>query len=149
MKNLREQVGLLIKLAISEDPVEQKMLRARLAKTEDLLRVPEKLDGVLAELGIPDYTKGYRMMIRAIRIQMEHTEPVSLSGMLYPTLAKEFGCKPSRVSRSLRDCVDLCFDRADQEVIQKYFGSTIDPDRGKATTRQFLVRIANLMREAA
>lgn len=149
MKNLREQVNLLTMLAISEDPGEQRVLRARLAKTKDLLQVPETLDGVLAELGIPDYTKGYRMMIRAIQIQMEHSVPVNLDGMLYPTLAKEFSCKPSRAARNLRDCVDLCFDRADQEVIQKYFGSAIDPDRGKATTRQFLVRIANLMREAA
>ena len=148
MKNLREQVRLLIKLAISEDPVEQRILRQRLAEMEDLLRMSESLDGVLAELGIPDYTKGYRMMIRAIRIQMEHSEPVNFDEIVYHTLAKEFGCKPSKAERNLRDCVNLSFEWADQEVIIKYFGSAIDPDKGKATTRQFVVRIANLMREA-
>lgn len=149
MKNLREQVRLLTLLAISEDPMEQRTLRKRLAKMKEILLQPESLDGVLSELGIPDYTKGYRMMIRAIQIQMEHSEPVSFRGMLYPTLAKEFGCTPSRAAKNLRDCVDLCFERADQEAIQKYFGSAIDPDKGKATTRQFIVRIANLMREVS
>jgi hypothetical protein len=149
MKNLREQVSLLTKLAISEDPVEQGILRKRLGKMKDILLQPQSLEGILSELGIPDYTKGYRIMIRAIQIQMEHSEPVSLSGMLYPTRAKEFGCTPSRAAKNLRDCVDLSFERAEPETIQKYFGNSIDPDKGKATTRHFIVRIANPMREAA
>ncbi len=47
----------------------------------------------------------------------------------------------------MRHCVDLCFERADHEVIRKYFGNAVDPDRGKVGAKQFVVRIANIMRE--
>lgn len=149
MKNLREQVRMLTRLVLTEDPVERQILQRKLAKTESLMVIPESLDAALTELGIPDYTKGYRMMVRAIQIQMEHKDPVSFGGLLYPKLGGEFECNPKRAERVLRNCVDACFARADWEIIQKYFGSSIDPVKGKATVRQFIVRMANLMREAA
>lgn len=147
MKYLREQVELLSQLALSEDPVEQYKLKKQIEKVMEQARQPETLDDVLAELGVPDSIAGHRYLLRAIQLQMECSTPAVYYKWLIPTVAKELGATERAVERGMRHCVDLCFERADHEVIRKYFGNAVDPDRGKVGAKQFVVRIANIMRE--
>jgi hypothetical protein len=147
VKYLREQVQLLSKLALSEDPVERDKLKKRIEKAMERARQPETLDDVLAELGIPDSVAGHRYLVRAIQLQMECSTPVPYHKWLIPTVAKDMGISETAVERGVQHCIELCFERSEPEIILKYFGYAVDPDRGKVGAKQFVVRIANIMRE--
>ena len=43
--------------------------------------------------------------------------------------------------------IEVMWTRADREPLDRYFGSTISPERGKPTNGEFLARLANIVRE--
>lgn len=102
---------------------------------------------VLVELGVPSHVKGYSRLICAIRIAVEDPTVITLiTKWLYPEVAKEFGDTPARVERAIRHAVELSFERCDFETIELYFGSTVNPRKGKPSNSEFIARIADVIR---
>lgn len=149
MKYIRKQLDLLTRLALSEDPKQQFKLKEQLREALHKINVPGTVDEVLAELGIPDNQVGKRYLARAIQIQMQYAEPLPCKKMLFPMLAAEFKVSAMSIEKGCRNSIEAAFERIDPDVAEKYFGGTIDPDRGKPVLRHFVTRIANLLREDA
>lgn len=147
MKYIREQLEALTLLALSEDPNEKKYLQKKLREMLDNNHRAGTIEEVLTELGVPDNQAGYRYLVRAIQIQMEHDEPVAFGAFLWPTLAKEFNASASAVEKGCRHSVETCAVRADYDTLRKYFGGAISPDKGKPTLRHLITRVANLLKE--
>ncbi len=103
--------------------------------------------GLMHEVGVPAHIKGYRYLCEAIIMAVEN--PQVLEGMtkvLYPEVAKTFGTTPSRTERAIRHAIEATWDRADMDVLKKYFGNTISPMRGKATNSEFIATMAEYIR---
>lgn len=65
---------------------------------------------------------------------------------LYAGCAKAFSTTPGAVERSLRLAVENTFTHGDMAGIERFFGATIDPERGKPTNRAFLLQGAQQLR---
>ena len=52
---------------------------------------------------------------------------------LYPMIAQKFQTTPSRVERAIRHAIELAWDRGNVEMMTKFFGYTINLERGKPT----------------
>lgn len=65
---------------------------------------------------------------------------------LYAGCAKAFCTTPGAVERSLRLAVENVFTHGDLAGIDRFFGATIDPERGKPTNRAFLLQGAQQLR---
>ena len=72
---------------------------------------------------------------------------------LYPQLAAAFDTTAARVERAMRHLVEVTWTRGDVDVLNRYFGNTVSPDKGKPTNGEFVARISNIvklkMKEAA
>lgn len=72
---------------------------------------------------------------------------------LYPQLAAAFDTTAARVERAMRHLVEVTWTRGDVDVLNRYFGNTVSPDKGKPTNGEFIARITNIvklrMKEAA
>jgi two-component system response regulator (stage 0 sporulation protein A) len=72
---------------------------------------------------------------------------------LYPQLAAAFDTTAARVERAIRHLVEVTWTRGDMEVLMRYFGNTVSPEKGKPTNGEFIARITNIiklrMKEAA
>ena len=66
--------------------------------------------------------------------------------MLYPTVAKSFKSTSSRVERAIRHGIETAWDRGDVDVLNSYFGYTIQSQRGKPTNSEFIAMIADDIR---
>lgn len=66
----------------------------------------------------------------------------SLSQRLYPWLAERFNTTPQAVERAMRTTIENAWLKGNLESIQKYFGFTVDPERGKPTNAEFLAMLA-------
>lgn len=107
----------------------------------------ERVTEFLHELGVPAHIKGYHYVRRAIILAMEDDEMMgSVTKLLYPTIAKEFATTPSRVERAIRHAIEVAWDRCDVNLLQQYFGYTIQPNRGKATNSEFIAMIADKLK---
>ena len=70
----------------------------------------------------------------------------SITKQLYPNVAKEYGTTSSRVERAIRHAIEVAWDRGDIDVINSYFGYTVQSTRGKPTNSEFIALVADSLR---
>jgi len=66
--------------------------------------------------------------------------------MLYAECANAFQTSPAAVERCLRVAVESVFTQGSLAGIERFFGATVDPERGKPTNRAFLMQAAQQLR---
>lgn len=102
---------------------------------------------ILHQIGVPAHIKGYQYVREAIRLTVEDPETLnSVTKILYPTVAKNFKSTSSRVERAIRHGIEVAWDRGDVDVLNSYFGYTIQNQRGKPTNSEFIAMIADKIR---
>lgn len=149
MVKTKKQLDLLTRLVLSEDAEERAELAGKLNKMLSNAEAPRvTIASVLRNLGAPTNVLGYNYMIRAIEMQMESNVPLDFTKGVYCGVAQEFQTTGSRVERAIRHCVECIWDRGDYDTLKRYFGNTIDPNRGKPTNSHFITRVAEAVREA-
>ena len=67
-------------------------------------------------------------------------------GQLYQSCARAFGTTPAAVERCLRVAVESVFTQGSMRGIERFFGATVDPERGKPTNRAFLMQASQQIR---
>ena len=111
---------------------------------------PENLEAVVTEviheIGVPAHIKGYQYLREAIILTINDMEIInSVTKVLYPTVAKKFGTRSSRVERAIRHAIEVAWDRGDLETLQKFFGYTVSNVKGKPTNSEFIAMIADCL----
>ena len=115
----------------------------KISETELELMVTE----IIHKIGIPAHIKGYNYLREAILISIRDSEMInSVTKLLYPTIAKNFETTSSRVERAIRRAIEVAWDRGDIEVLQAYFGYTVQNQRGKPTNSEFIAMISDNLR---
>lgn len=101
----------------------------------------------LHRIGVPAHIKGYQYLREAILMAINDEESINaVTKLLYPGVAKKFSTTSSRVERAIRHAIEVAWDRGDVEVIESYFGYTIQASRGKPTNSEFVAMIADKFR---
>ena len=102
---------------------------------------------IIHQMGVPAHVKGYQYLRDAIIFV---TEEVNLMGAvtkeLYPMVAEKYNTTASRVERAIRHAIELAWDRGNVDMMNKYFGYTIDVGRGKPTNSEFIAMVADKIR---
>ncbi|MDK2820062.1 MAG: two-component system, response regulator, stage 0 sporulation protein [Clostridia bacterium] len=105
---------------------------------------------IIHQMGVPAHIKGYQYLREAIIMVIED---VSLLGAvtkeLYPLIANKYLTTPSRVERAIRHAIELAWDRGNVEMMNKFFGYTINVERGKPTNSEFIAMVADKLRIGA
>ncbi|MBQ2835368.1 MAG: sporulation initiation factor Spo0A C-terminal domain-containing protein [Clostridia bacterium] len=117
-----------------EDPMSEQALTIRVSE-------------IMHEIGVPAHIKGYHYLRAAIVDSIMDSEMMtSVTKILYPTIAKKFNTTSSRVERAIRHAIEVAWDRGDVDVLQTYFGYTIQSVRGKPTNSEFIAMISDKLR---
>lgn len=102
---------------------------------------------IIHQIGVPAHIKGYHYLREAIILSIKNSDIVnSVTKLLYPTVAKNHGTTASRVERAIRHAIEVAWDRGDIDVLNSYFGYTIQNDRGKPTNSEFIAMISDKLR---
>ena len=105
---------------------------------------------IIHEIGVPAHVKGYQYLRAAIMLVTEEINYLgAVTKELYPTIAKRYDTTPSRVERAIRHAIELAWDRGDVDRINKFFGYTINGEKGKPTNSEFIAIIADKLRLAS
>lgn len=72
-----------------------------------------------------------------------------LKGRLYPLIGHRHGLSPAAVERNLRTLVESTWDRGNLEALERFFGHSVDPEKGKPTNKEFLYRVQERLTLAA
>lgn len=102
---------------------------------------------IIHQMGVPAHVKGYLYLRDAIIFV---TEEVNLMGAvtkeLYPMIAEKYNTTASRVERAIRHAIELAWDRGNVEMMNNFFGYTINIERGKPTNSEFIAMVADKLR---
>lgn len=102
---------------------------------------------VIHQIGVPAHIKGYHYLRDSIILAIQQPEIINLvTKQLYPTVAKKNATTASRVERAIRHAIEVAWDRGDVDVLNSYFGYTINNTRGKPTNSEFIAMISDKLR---
>ncbi len=106
--------------------------------------IETQITGIIHEIGVPAHIKGYQYLRSAILLAISDEEAInSVTKVLYPSVARRFRTTSSRVERAIRHAIEVAWDRGDIDVLNSYFGYTIQNNRGKPTNSEFIAMIAD------
>lgn len=97
---------------------------------------------LLSALDIPPSLRAWDFLPELTVLTMLHPPLLhDLQHFLYPLMARRHGLSVSAVERRLRLAVESTWNRGDYEALERFFGQSVDPDRGKPTNREFLCQL--------
>lgn len=106
-----------------------------------------KVSELLHNLGIPSQIKGYQYLREGILMLYEQSSLIGgITKEVYPEIASRYNTTPSRVERAIRHAIEVSWNRADYEVMNKIFGHSIDYDRAKPTNSEFMATLSDSLR---
>lgn len=113
----------------------------------DSFSIEVKVTEILHQIGVPAHIKGYHYLRDSIIMSVEQPEIINaVTKQLYPSVAKKYSTTSSRVERAIRHAIEVAWDRGDVEVLNSYFGYTIQGSRGKPTNSEFIAMISDKLR---
>ncbi len=105
---------------------------------------------IIHQMGVPAHIKGYQYLREAILMVIQEVNLLgAVTKELYPMIAQKFMTTPSRVERAIRHAIELAWDRGNVEMMNKFFGYTINLERGKPTNSEFIAMVADKLRIGA
>ena len=105
------------------------------------------LTHILLDCGIPASLTGHSYVRKAILLEYYNADyRGAVYKALYPDVASYFHTTPSRVERAIRHAIEVGWSRGNIEVLEKYFGHSTNPNRGKPTNSEFIALITDKIR---
>lgn len=102
---------------------------------------------IMHQIGVPAHIKGYQYLRTSILMAIDDPEIMhSITKCLYPFVAKTYKTTASRVERAIRHAIEVAWDRGDVDILNAYFGYTIQNSRGKPTNSEFIAMISDKLR---
>lgn len=99
---------------------------------------------ILLQLGIPASQKGYRYLRTAIlKSYFDSGVLESITGTLYPEIAKEHSSTAVRVERAIRHSIETAWQRASLEALGEYFGNNL---QCRPTNSAFVATVSDRLR---
>lgn len=114
-----------------------------IAGTETADNLEALVMNTLIRVGVPASLLGFEYLKEAIILVVRDSKAMrGVTKVLYPQIALKFNTTVSRVERSIRHAIEVCFDRSDIYDLKKVFGNTISLEKGKCTNSEFISIIA-------
>lgn len=105
----------------------------------DTMQIAEAL---LHAMAVPPKLRARSFLPEMLALTVVHPPLLhDLTHGLYPLIAGRYAMTAAGVERSLRLCVESTWSRARLDALERFFGSSVDPERGKPTNREFLCRM--------
>lgn len=106
-----------------------------------------KISDALHNLGVPSHISGYGYIRDGVLMILNNDKKVGLvTKKIYPELANKYETTPSRVERAIRHAIEISWDRGDVDLMNNFFGHSVQYDKGKPTNSEYLNTIADRIR---
>ena len=116
LKKVRDDINKVLEL-IEKNDVEVK------------ITMPKEIY-ILKELGMPAKLKGYKYLQMAIALCTKNEDFLyKLTRRLYPKIAEEYQVTYLSVERSIRNAINITFNRGNKDIFSKYFGNINKPPK--------------------
>ena len=143
----------VVTVLTSTNGVEKQAALDRLVKLRGELRaqpvrdktVTERVEDLLTEIGMPSHLVGYRYARDYVCLLLTEQGKKMRVAQGYEMIGRDYRQSWKRIERGIRNAIQAAWDRGDMTLLERYFGNTVDPEKGKPTNGEFLFRVAQIM----
>lgn len=97
---------------------------------------------LLEALDISPRLRAWTFLPEMMTLTMLHPPLLDdLQHFLYPLMAMRHHITPSAVERRLRSAVESTWNQGNYTTLERFFGQSVDPEKGKPTNREFLCQM--------
>lgn len=106
-----------------------------------------RIANMLKKLGIPAKMLGYRYIKEALVIMCEENPDATSTNYrkLYREISQRCATKEKCVERNIRHAIETAANRGDPEILLRYFGYSMNSEKGKPTNGEFLSALMELL----
>ena len=127
---------------ISQLPAWFSVLRLPALAAAHLPECTELARQLLTALGMPRTLRAWAFLPEMAALTVVHPPLLTdVTHGLYPLMAHRAQLTPCAVERRLRLAIESTWNRGDYDAIARFFGQSVDPERGKPTNREFLCQL--------
>ena len=109
--------------------------------------VEDMVNEILIDLGLTRKCRGYAMLVEAITYAIGHPEAEKrITEDLFGHVGEVFGCSSRVAAKAIGVAIESGISRCDVDTIDRYFGNTIHPDKGRPTNKEFVLRIVDIVK---
>lgn len=136
---------LLLELSKTAPSAEPDLIDAESNKTKiDGSILYANISRTLSGLGVPANLLGYEYLRHAIFIAVQDKNSLcGITKILYPAVAKKYQVSSASVERAIRHAIEVSCSRGDPDIIEDFFGNTMNPNSGKPTNSEFISKVAD------
>jgi len=121
--------------------------RSHISPNIQTRKLDVEVTNIIHQMGVPAHVKGYQYLRDAIIMVINQVNLLgAVTKELYPMIAEKYQTTPSRVERAIRHAIELAWDRGNIEMMNRFFGYTINIERGKPTNSEFIAMVADKLR---
>ena len=103
---------------------------------------------LLRVMDVPPRLRAWEFLPEMLALAVTHPPLLrNLRRRLYPMIAARHGMTAAGVERSLRLCIESTWSHGSLSALERFFGMSVDPEKGKPTNAAFLRRVARLTAE--
>ena len=116
-------------------------------KTNTDLDAEIEVTNLMHKVGVPANISGHQFLRDAILMVIEDRGLITgITKELYPNVAKKHRTTSAKVERAIRHAIEVSWGRGRLDLLEKTFGYTINPERGKPTNSEFIAMVADKIR---
>ncbi len=154
MNTMELQINALTRLFAATEETEHEAAREELRRLMSKAPRAVALDPeyhirqLLLELGSPEHLVGHPYVVQAVLLSLNDRRYIDgITFRLYPQLAATFDTTAARVERAIRHLIEVTWTRGDLKTLDKLFGNTVNPNKGRPTNGEFLARMVNIVKQ--
>lgn len=128
------------------DKKEKSHREATLSEEEkNQIQLIMKITNLLLELGFSAHARGFNYTRDALI--MVYNNPFNTHIMqLYSELGEKTGVTATSIERGIRYSIEAAWNRGNVSTYEKYFGFSVNPERGKPSIGQFISTIVDYLK---
>lgn len=116
--------------------------------TRHLTQAREVAAALLRAMDVPPRLRAWAFLPDMLALTAVHPPLLTnLRHRLYPMIAARHGMTPAGVERSLRLLIESTWTHGSLGALERFFGMSVDPEKGKPTNAAFLRRVSALLKE--
>ncbi|MBE5810560.1 MAG: hypothetical protein E7318_06435 [Clostridiales bacterium] len=113
-----------------------------------LAQTQEMASALLRAMDVPPRLRAWAFLPDMLALTVVHPPLLrNLRHHLYPMIAARHGMTAAGVERSLRLCIESTWTHGSLVALERFFGMSVDPEKGKPTNAAFLRRVSALVKE--
>lgn len=106
-----------------------------------------KVGELLCQLGVPTHIEGYQYLRAAILLTIQDSDNISfMTEKLYPFVAKKYNVSANGVKSAVRHAIEVAWNHGDAEMLNDYFGYSIQNNLKMPSNSEFIAMIADNLR---